>query len=390
MKYLVLFIIAILMVGCSPFPTEFSNIRSSDLRVLDFIYEPAEAAPGDTVHVKAIFGGKAIRPTDIDWKISFDVVKNLYGTIDTALNIMPLNSVPVEESFSNNTTCMKFSFVIPPNIMYTSSSIPENWTSLIPQNLLDTIPEVYKRVSKTDMLSLVENLSKIDPPFLAGVIAADTNLSKSIPVLCQLLSVKIRLFAKIQNSLRVESNYSVRYNSKLKETGVVYVNNNPKIDSIGIYKVPGTKTKYNPAEKNHEFIRLDVPKAQEKTVVIDKDFSYFVNVFASNPDTIQTIDGIITGETRPEQFFTTWFYQLDSSEVKDLSLNDFMHIKGDTLMATITPPTKESIKTFTIWSQVYDDNGYSNVINRPQGSSLIEVHGRFEYTKAYLDNVKKK
>jgi hypothetical protein len=285
---------------------------------------------------------------------------------------------------------MKFSFVIPSDIMHTSSSIPENWTSLIPQSALGKIPAVYKEVSKRDMLSIVENLMKVDPPLLAGVVAADTNLSRSVPLLCQLLTVKVRLFAKVKNSLRIESDYSVRYNSKLKETGVVYVNNNPKIDSIGIYKVPGTKTKYNPAENIHEFIRLDVPKAQEKTVLIDKDFSYFVNVFASNPDTIQTIDGILTGDTRLEQFFTTWFYQLDSSEVNDLSLNDFMHIKGDTLMATITPPAKENIKTFTIWSQVYDDNGYSNVINRPQGSSLIEVHGRFEYTKAYLDNVKKK
>ena len=126
----------VLFIGCvGKFPTEFSNIRSSDVRVLDFMYEPADAAPGDTVVVKAVFGGKRITLPDVKWKTSFNVTNYLYGIIDKALNINPINVVPIEEKFSDNTTCIKFTFEIPSNIMYNSTSIPEDWITVLPKDV---------------------------------------------------------------------------------------------------------------------------------------------------------------------------------------------------------------------------------------------------------------
>ena len=41
-----------LLIGCAEFPTAYSRIEPEKVRLLDFIYEPAEAAPGDTVLLK--------------------------------------------------------------------------------------------------------------------------------------------------------------------------------------------------------------------------------------------------------------------------------------------------------------------------------------------------
>jgi hypothetical protein len=395
---LVLLLLVAVMFGCSQFPTEFSNVTNGDVRVLDFIYEPAEAAPGDTVHVKAIFGGKPVTPQDIDWKVSFNVVSNVYGT-DTAFDVKSLGMKPVLDSFSENTSCLKFSFVVPSDIMHTSGAIPQDWKSIIPNK--DAVPPEFSNLTKTQLLTAVEELIKTDQNKLRSAADSLPEYRASIALLCQFLTVKLRIFADVKNDYEIVSDYSVRYNSVLKNSGIVYENYNPRIDSIGIYKVPGTRTLYNPAENIHEFIRLDMPKGKENTVLIDKGYTYFVNVFASNADTFQTLkdiyadtmskESLIKKPLTTEQFYTTWFYQLNSDEVKDLGINDFMHVNGgDTLMATLIPPSDQKIVDFTIWSTVKDDIGMSNVVNRPMGSSLIEVHGKFAYTQEYLDDVKKK
>ncbi len=380
MKNLFLLLMTVLFIGCvGKFPTEFNNIRSSDVRVLDFMYEPADAAPGDTVVVKAVFGGKRITLPDVKWKTSFNVTNYLYGIIDKALNINPINVVPIEEKFSDNTTCIKFTFEIPANIMYNSTSIPEDWITVLPKDVRSKIPASFSKLSKAKMLSVIDSLMKLVPKTIKKLAENDTSLNITLQLMCQLLTVKVRLIADVKNTYQTISDYSVRYNSRLKETGLVYVNNNPVIDSLGIYKVPGKRKNYSPSENIHEFIRLDVPKDQEKTILIDKEYSYFVKVFSKNYDTLKTIDG----KRQLEQFFTLWLYQLDDAEIQDLTLNKFMHLEGDLLMATLIPPSDEKIKKFTIWCQVADgrEGLVTNEVNRPIGSSLIEGHGRFAYMK---------
>jgi hypothetical protein len=234
-------------------------------------------------------------------------------------------------------------------------------------------------MTKSQLLSFVDNLSAIDPL----VLAKDSIPKGAIPLLCQYLSIKVRLFADVKKEYLIQSDYSVRYNSRFKETGLVYVNNNPRIDSIGIYKVPGKRTKYDTSENIHEFIRLDVPVGHEKSLLIDGGYSYFVNVFTSKPDMYQSL----TRALKTEDLDCQWFYQLDTIETAGLTINDYMHVSGDSLMAVFVPPASSKITTFTVWSQVYDV--MKNVINAPKGSSLIEGRGRFEYTPAYLKSIKK-
>ena len=61
---------ALLWLECADFPTSYSRIESNKVRLLDFIYEPAEASPGDTVLLKAVFAGKPVTAEQLTWEMS--------------------------------------------------------------------------------------------------------------------------------------------------------------------------------------------------------------------------------------------------------------------------------------------------------------------------------
>ena len=388
---LLLLLMGLCVAGCSDFPTMFDRIDSDKLRLLDFIYEPADAAPGDTVTVRAIFAGKEVTAPEIDWNISFNVIQNVYGS-DSAFDKKPLSMLPVEQSeFSGATSCISVRFKIPEDVMYTSGGVPENWSNGVPHYMRNEIPSEFRSLSKSQILNSFDSLAAMvettDPAILQQMVEMNPDLDK-VSALLQFLTIKIRLFADIGSQLRIESDYSVRYNSRMKNMPGVYMNNNPdKIDSIGILKVPGTINSYTVSENNHTFF----PFEDSATIKIEKGYSYFVAIFPSKSsiDMARSLENAITGTSQQEKLMTQWFFALDPDETSDISPNDFMNIvnmRG--LVAHLLPPAKGQIKKFTIWCHLYDE--LMTELNRPQGSYLYEIHGTFEYTQEYLDSVKKK
>jgi hypothetical protein len=378
--------ITFFLVGCSSFPTKFENVQKDEYRVLDFIYEPAEAAPGDTVHVKAIFAGKKITPADIDWKMSYNVVTNMYGSTDTAFDFRPF--AVRETNYSNATTCMEWSFVVPNDILYTSGGIPNDWLSLVPSEFRNEIPSAYQSLTKKQMIDTMVALASVDPQILQFIAQANPGLADIVPFMCQFLTVKVRINGKIKNDYLIESNYSVRYNRVFEKAPAlgVRVNRNPKIDSLGIYKVKGNVDEFDSTNKVYTFYRIDKPDNLSQVIKIEKDYSYFVEVFTNNPDSSRTLLDLQRGTMKPEKYFTQWFFAMDSSESKDVNYTKFMDISGDELREILTPPASGTIQKFTIWAQVYDN--FANEMNRPMGSMLTEGHGVFEYTKEYLEQFK--
>ena len=79
-----------------------------------------------------------------------------------------------------------------------------------------------------------------------------------------------------------------------------------------------------------------------------------------------------------EDHWTSWYYKLDPEETEGVSRDDFMDIvsMGDPISLFITPASRK-IKTFTLWLEVTDR--LLNVVNRPQGSMVKEVRGKFRY-----------
>jgi hypothetical protein len=375
--------LAFFLVGCGSFLTKFENVQKDEYRVLDFIYEPAEAAPGDTVHVKAVFAGKKIKPADIDWKISYNVVTNMYGSTDTAFDFKPFTVR--ETSFSNATTCMEWSFVVPNDILYTSGGIPNDWLSLVPLEFRNEIPSEYQSLTKKQMIDTMSVLTRVNPQILQVIAQSNPELANIVPFMCQFLTVKVRINGQIRNDYLIESNYSVRYNRVFENAPAlgVRVNRNPKIDSLGIYKVKGNLKEFDSTIKAYTFYRIDKPDNQNQVIKIEKDYTYFAEVFTNNPDSSRTLLDLQRGTMKPEKYFAQWFFAMDSSESKDVNYTKFMNIDGDELREILTPPATGSIQKFTIWAQVYDN--FANEMNRPLGSMLIEGHGVFEYTKDYLE-----
>lgn len=378
--------ISFLLVGCGSFPTKFENVQKDEYRVLDFIYEPAEAAPGDTVNVKAVFAGKKISPADIDWKISFNVVNNMYGSIDTAFDFKPFTVR--ETSFSNATTCMEWSFVVPKDILYTSSGIPNDWLSKVPLEFRSEIPPMYQTLTKKQMLDTMAILTTVNPQILELVAQSEPELANTVPFMCQFLTVKVRINGKIRNDYLIESDYVVRYNRIFEKAPALGVraNRNPGIDSLGIYKVKGNVDEFDSTSKEYTFYRIDNAANQNQVIKIEKDYTYFVEVFTNKPDSSRTLLDLQRGTMKPEKYFTQWFFAMDSLESMDVNYTKYMDISGDDLRVILTPPASGAIQKFTVWTQVYDN--FPNEISRPLGSMLIEGNGVFEFTKEYLDQFK--
>lgn len=386
-----------LLTGCTEFPSRFDRVDSDEIRVLDFVYEPAEASPGDTVQVKAFFSGKKFTDADIDWKISHNVIINKYG-IDSAFDIKSLSPVPVQTYCSDNTICYSFSFVVPPDIFKTNNSIPDNWTSLLPESIVKTLPENIKNISKDSLINLLDLLTSSE---LVYNIAVDNlgisreQLSLVLPLVSQFFTVRMRIFADLKNEYTVESNYSVRYNTRFSKIPQipVYVNKNPVIDSLGIYKVPGDRDFYYPSEKVHQFMRIDQNSASDNIVTIEDGYSYFLVAFHDYPDTTKTLDDLFDGGYHLEQIRTYWFFRQNDNETRDIPANQFMETDGVSTvnysdfpfitpydLQTVTkiyPPENSSIRKIAIWCQVQDDS--NNEILRPVGSALKEGGFTFNY-----------
>lgn len=148
MKYVAMVLLTglLLLNGCSDFATQYDRVDTGELRLLDMQFEPAEAAPGDTVTVKAIFAGRQVLQSDARWRISYSVVTNYYG-VDTAYDIQPFQPEYIPSAFSDQTSCLAFKIIVPRDMMIKNSSLSQDWVK--------DIPNTYAMFIPTDVRSLL-------------------------------------------------------------------------------------------------------------------------------------------------------------------------------------------------------------------------------------------
>ncbi|MBN1309494.1 MAG: hypothetical protein JXA18_16360 [Chitinispirillaceae bacterium] len=388
-----------LLAGCIQFSTQYERIDADKVRLLDFVYEPAEAAPGDTVELRALFAGKALTPEAITWRVSYKVVKTL-GGLDTALDERPLECVAGRCSLSQQTSCISVHFVIPEDCIAQSPMVKENVAALFTDELRDMLPPGIDASSVDQTVGLVDYLSHMaasaDSQQLGRISdslrSSMPEVMAQLPLLLQLLTVQIRLFADIAGEHRIQSDYSVSYHRRfapLPGAGI-YENHNPAIDSVRICKVKGIALmSYDPQSNDAEFLKLSVHADSATVVTVDKGYTYFIEVAAGGRDSVYTIGDIAGGKTpaKLEDLTAEWFFQMEEEEIDGLSPNDLMNIAalGD-LNGILAPPRKKQVTHFTVWVQVTDSK--LGIMNRSQGSMIAEVHGRFEYSDAYLEQFK--
>jgi hypothetical protein len=364
-----------LLTSCSPFPTSYSRIEEDKTRLLDFIYEPAEAAPGDTVTLTAVFAGKVITADELTWRISQQMIVNEYGA-QTALDTTDLDMIPRDFSFSENTSTVSFLFVIPTDVLKKSPIIPDRWIERLPAYFRDAVPEPYRSMTKTEILTLVDNLS--DPSTGAWQDIDETALL-ALPALLQCFTAPIRLFCTYENGHKIYSDYTVRYNSRfaaIPQMGIPY-NRNPSIDSIGLYVVDQAPiTVFDPEDTDHEFTYRTLDDSIEITVEEGK--SYFLQVNTGNMDTTLSIEASLgISDPLPELHFTEWYFEFDQEEIEGVAPGKLFNIEAGNLLVQLYPPKKDAALTALVWLEVTDM--FLNELFRPQGSMLKELYFEFRY-----------
>ncbi len=393
-KRFIIFAFLPLLFGCTEFPTRLELIESDKIRVLEFIYDPAEVSPGDTVLLKAVFAGKDIVPENLSWSVSFDVVVNHYG-VDTAFDVQPLQVIPDSYVFSERTNTIAFRFIVPQDMIRSSSSVLSDWLSVLPPEALSELPPEIRDLNKYQMIDIIEGLAltlESDPSVGELLAESSPEMISLLPAVLQILTVKGRIYAQIENGYRVRSDFSVRYNSSLSAIPGIPVNRNPVIDSVGVYKVRGSnRVSYDISEGKHQFIRLgesNGPDADIATIRVDTGYTYFIATFTSNFDSTLTLDGIAQGGIwRTEQHRAFWYYQFDEEEVERVAPGNYMNIiNNGNGFELLYPPKDRRVENFTVWLEIRDK--MMNEIFRPRGSALGEYYGKFTYTREYVNSLK--
>jgi hypothetical protein len=383
LQLLIIPLIVLLWIGCAKFPTSYSRIDPDKARLLDFIYEPAEAAPGDTVLLKAVFAGRTVTAEELTWRMSPKIIVNNYGVTE-AIDTVPLEILPQACVFSDQTNCIAIRFVIPKNIIAESPLIPDNWTIAIPDYYRGHFPSVLLAKSKTGMLKMFENLSL--PDSLASASTHDTT-GGLLPMLLQCFTVQMRIYCSIANDHTIQSAYSVRYNSRFASTPAglhVPINHNPRIDSVGVYVVRNANlSTFDPNSGIYSFDYFTMHDSGATDIAIDNNNTYFMATFVGNVDTTLSIDAAMgNGNPLPEQNVLQWYLQFNQQDMENVSAYDLATIDGNRSVAgqnlsRLSPSQNTAITTCTAWLEVSDQ--FLNEYYRPQGSTLKEMRIRFTY-----------
>jgi len=381
-----------IFTGCDDFATSYQSIDSGEFRLLNIMFSPAEAAPGDSVTMTAVFAGRKKSVEDIDWRISFNVVIDNYGG-ETAVDSEPLSKYGrvLDTSFSPNTQTIAYRFKVPENVVRRSSSIPENWASMLPAYLRSALPKELTSLTKNEMVDLIEahaanaaytsnnNIFQGGEPEPSPLYSQ--GLVNFLPAMLQFFTVPIRITANLKNEgreHRMQSGHSVRYNNRFENIGLVPINNNPVIDSILVYKVKGSNiTSFdNKSGRAYETIRHD--KSDTLVIPVQSGYTYFLEVFSSPFDKTMTMDAALAGSqtfNTQEDHVSYWQFQMNKNESSGVSRGKQMDV--DNMFGRLIPPSDKSIKNFTLWVTVKDE--VFNERFRPRGSALAEIQGRFEY-----------
>jgi hypothetical protein len=360
---------ALAMTGCEQFSTTYERIDGSEFRMLKYIWEPADAAPGDTITLTAVFAGKqADLEGDLQWWVSYNVIQDFYGntTVVDSARLEPLaNSRRVE--FSQKTQAVEFKIPVPADIVRKSASIPEKWADALPAALRGTLPPALASLTKTRIIDMLESLS-------GNVGAINAEDAKTLVPILQYFTVPMRVSAKIHEHGRlphtITSTQYIRYNNRFREAGVP-VNSAPAVDKVVVYKVRGNDIFSIDDKSGKALDSIFLDNGGNSIIEVEKGYSYFLDAHSGNIDTTVTMDG----NRVPEKHRIYRQFQLDAGETAGIHHSKFMSIEN--LSGKITFPTDRRITKFTFWLTVYDE--VQNERLRPNGETLVEVSGRLVY-----------
>jgi len=353
-------------VGCEQFSTKYDRIDDSEFRMLKYVWEPADAAPGDTITLTAVFAGKRVDlDSYLDWQVSFNVIRDLFGST-TVVDSVPLKAESRLVDFSPNTQAVEFKIPVPSDIVRKSASIPEDWTETLPAQMRAALPTELASMKKTQMVNMIEFSAK-------NVNALSNDDARALIPILQYFTVPMRLITKMHEPGRlphtITSTQYIRYNNRFKAAGIP-VNNAPIVDKVVVYKVKGDVSSID-NKSGVTFADSTTFIGNDTVITVENGYSYFLDAISNNIDTTVTMDG----NRMPEKHRIYRQFQLDKTETAGIHHSKFMDINN--LNGKITMPADRKITKFTFWLTVYDEA--QNERLRPYGETLVERSGRLVY-----------
>jgi hypothetical protein len=306
MRYLI--IVALLFTGCTDFTRNVGQVDDDMVRTISFSYENAELKPGDTATLYATFAGDSINISSIVWSVSWDVFTNPFGE-NIAYNEQPL-SYKIEEVDSSittaNTQVVKISFLIPDSIVRTSSTIPDEWKSIIflygvePDSIS---PEYYGAIAalpndKNEMIDLIEAMAE-NPSLLPDEV------KELIEPICQLFTVNFNIYAKgITDYDFKKSGSSVRYQSAFDGYAPVYLDTKPQMDTIMLYHLEGEWEDHNEIQFHKAIDSFPIYNSKDTIDIPFNDGESYSIEFVQKLDTTLTINEALkkNGSTSLEKY----------------------------------------------------------------------------------------
>jgi|GEM_PF-1465058 len=425
---------ALLAGGCADsFSTRYERIDADRVRPLAMVFEPAEAAPGDTVKVKAWWAGRPV--TSVWWGMSFNYVFNILG-VDTAIDTFSLLSsawavagsdtlVPAADSAG--ITYATAAFVIPPDIIRDNitvsgqmlAALPQEFTAAVPQELAADPALIADMAELTALMYTIniDSLLLLDSVTLEDV-GLDSSLTASLAAfagsltgaaadprsllmllkqvrdqedtrrqaakLAQMLTVRIKILVRANEIYKGESYFSVRYTSAMRYNPYAFPNTNPAVDWIGVYRVknpnlqffyPGSRTDYDTLFYLYRREWADTI-AGDSVELLPGGYSYFLaaHINPLSRDTAMTLNDTVGVE---EHFFD-WMYRIDDPlpGVHPDSLMVINNIGADSTVR-LYPPVDRRMRHFTVMLTVYD--WYIGERLRPRGFAFQSVQGVFAF-----------
>ncbi|GBU20617.1 hypothetical protein R80B4_00496 [Fibrobacteres bacterium R8-0-B4] len=374
-------IITIALTGCEQFSTSYQRIDDSEFRMLKYIWEPADAAPGDTITLTAVFAGKRMDLSDddvLEWRVSFNVIRDLLGNT-TVVNSQKLRPIAIsmnpDFAFSPNTQAIQFKFRVPPDIVKTSASIPERLSDALPPQIMAALPaelaSVLDSMTKTQIVGMIESAAE-------NANTAGLGFNESLIPILQYFTVPMRVFTKEPGREpyphTITSTQNIRYNSRFKNTPGL-VNHNPVVDRVVVYKVRGGDVGNIDNKNGLTLDSVVLDNSGNSVIDVESGYSYFLDAIARPIDTTYILDVNGRPQKRPERHRVYRQFQLDKNETAGVNRSKLMDINN--FNGKITMPSDHKIKNFIFWLTVYDELEGERL--RPNGGTLVEVSGRLNY-----------
>lgn len=427
LKIIVIGLIVFLGLGCSDWPTSREKVQEPYLTTMSFVLKNtidrsfSEGAPGDTMELHAYFSGTPV--TDIEWSVSYNVYKDLYGS-SKAFDIQELSDSLVingdDGEFTSATDVWAIKIPIPEDIFNISSSVDED---ILAKLGIDKSLFLYAIdfIKERDVDSLFANPP--DPSDSLATLVYD-NITKLISSvkddfykIIQAFTVPVRVYAKINGIYNVRTDFAVRYNRFFDNHNYfkkIFVNHNPEVNYMVVHKFKKdpypdfSESKFTDQDTSYIlFLRdsvyiNDIPgenKIFNDTIMIDSGYSYYVSVDSgfvagafqkdSATSLLEDKETKEEGSVSLENYYTHWYYEMDKEETELVpNYKDYMVINSSgNFMDNLYPPLDTRITKATLWVQIYDY--FIGELLRVSGNGIHETSIYFKYTDRYKKSVAK-